>query len=210
MMESKIGRGLVVVVGMVLAAGLAGCGPGEAPEPTAIEREPTLPSASLERTVEEIVLELEAQRALLSELEAEGLRVDTEITGGTVTLVGQVHDPATPPAAQEIVSALEGVNAVENQLVVAGVAEDAVPPVDKPESLGSELEDALLEIEVRLALYGAAGLEAQSINVEAAEGVVTVTGSVPTSEAKDGAISAIRSIDGVEDVIDGLQVLQPV
>lgn len=73
-----------------------------------------------------------------------------------------------------------------------------------------ELADTTLETRVKLALYGAVGLDAQQIDVEAAAGTVSLVGSLSSSEEKAEALAAAESIDDVIQVIDMIQVVDPV
>jgi hyperosmotically inducible protein len=64
--------------------------------------------------------------------------------------------------------------------------------------------DAGLASKVKSKLADDETVKAASIDVEAHDGVVTLTGNVDTPQQKDQAVSLARSTEGVRDVVDNI------
>jgi osmotically-inducible protein OsmY len=197
----------MIMTAALALAGITGCGQRE-PQPPH-EQFPEVQQESIETALDEVTTELEVQVALLTNLGVEGLRVDTEVVGTDVTLRGQIHDPATPERAFEIVSGLPGVGTVTNDLSLVPVAEKGANE-GTLEALQQELADETLEVRVKLRLYGAIGLDAEGIEVEATNGTVTLGGSVEAQAEKTEAVAAAEATGGVMEVVDVIQVAEAV
>lgn len=76
----------------------------------------------------------------------------------------------------------------------------------KAERAGDKIDDAAITAKVKTALIGEPGLKALQINVDTANGVVTLTGAVDTSQNLDRATQVAQSVDGVKSVDNRLNV----
>jgi len=76
----------------------------------------------------------------------------------------------------------------------------------KAERAGEKIDDAAITAKVKTALVGEPGLKALQINVDTANGVVTLTGAVDTSQNLDRATQVAQSIEGVKSVDNRLNV----
>ena len=76
----------------------------------------------------------------------------------------------------------------------------------KTERAGDKIDDAAITAKVKTALIGEPGLKALKINVDTANGVVTLTGAVDTSQNLDRATQVAQSVDGVKSVDNRLNV----
>lgn len=186
---------------------LFGCGERETPPPQ--DMPPQVEQNVVEKTIDEITTELEIQLALLDELKADGLGIDTEISGDKVTLTGEVYDPATSVRAGEIVSQIPGVDSVVNEISVAPAPEMGASE-SSAEELQQKIVDESLELTLRLRLYAAIGTDSQRIEVEVEDGAVILGGWVPSEEEKDEALAAVNEVAGDSAVLDGIQVTQPI
>ena len=70
-------------------------------------------------------------------------------------------------------------------------------------------DDSGLSTRVRTALLNDREVAATNINVTAANGVVTLSGSVRTAAERDRAVAVARQTSGVSDVRSELAVSQP-
>jgi osmotically-inducible protein OsmY len=191
----------------VLAACLVGGCAQEAAPPE--ESFPEVRYDTIEASLAELETELHVQLALLDNFGVDGLRVESEVVGSRVILGGTVHDPATQELAGGVVSGLTGVEAVDNRIVVAP-SEDFAGEDDTAAEVEQELADATLEARITLALYGAVGLDAAQLEIEAVDGTVSVGGELGSEDAKAAALAAVDATEGVTQVIDMVQVAQPV
>ena len=66
--------------------------------------------------------------------------------------------------------------------------------------------DAGITTDVKTSLAADETVSAFDVDVDTNEGVVTLTGTVPSMVAKDRAVQIARSSDGVRDVVDNLRV----
>jgi len=113
---------------------------------------------------------------------------------GTVTLTGTVADSFRSGLAEATVADLPGVKEVVNDLVVS-------PGAPK------EASDAWLAVKVRTALRCTRNVDAGTIQVEAREGEVTLTGTATSAAQKGLAAKVARDVEGVRGVTSGLKVV---
>jgi hyperosmotically inducible protein len=76
-------------------------------------------------------------------------------------------------------------------------------------SIRPATDDAGVSTRVRTALLNDPQVAAGGINVTAANGVVTLSGSVRTAAERDRAVSLARQTSGVSDVRSEIAVTQP-
>jgi hyperosmotically inducible protein len=69
-----------------------------------------------------------------------------------------------------------------------------------------KLEDAAITAKVKAAMIGEPGLKALQINVDTANGVVTLTGAVDTPQHLDRATQVAQAVPGVKSVDNRLNV----
>ena len=115
--------------------------------------------------------------------------VDAHVADGVVTLRGTVHERFQREEAETTVRNLHGVREVRNEIVL----ERGPAPGD--------VEDA-----IDRALARAASIEAQAVEVEAADGTVTLRGTVHSWNEHDEVVDAAWSAPGVTAVDDRLVV----
>jgi hyperosmotically inducible protein len=125
---------------------------------------------------------------------ATDINVDTR--NGTVTLFGMVPNAAAKTEAEAEARKVSGVNRVANELqVVPSAKQEAVKARD------DDLKKAVSE-----ALKNREDLRDASIDVEVANGVARLTGTVPSEEDRLQAAIAARAIPGVRAVKDELRI----
>jgi len=115
--------------------------------------------------------------------------IHAEVTNGVLRLRGVVHRFAQRDAAEEAVCNLVGVRDVVNEVKLATA----------PTPAG-------LELDVQEAIRRRFGSECRDIWVDVADGVVTLTGVVPTFALLDDIERVVRSTPGVTRVVDQLLV----
>ncbi len=77
---------------------------------------------------------------------------------------------------------------------------------EKAGQTGNKIEDAAITAKVKMALVGEPGLKALKIDVDTANGVVTLTGVVDTPQSLDRATQVAQAVDGVKSVDNRLNV----
>jgi len=108
-------------------------------------------------------------------------------------LVGQAQTPELRARAYQIVSSVEYVQKVYNQIVISGVTTDL-----------SRTDDAWITGKVKSAMLGQKGLHSSQIKVITENGVVYLMGLVTRSQA-DLAVNSARRVEGVQKVVKVFQ-----
>lgn len=147
--------------------------------------------------------ELRVKTALLEKLGADALPISVTVIGTRVVLAGTVEKRATQELAEEVALAVEGIASADNRLALepesGGTAERAT------RDAGREIDDAMLESKVKLALFNELGKHAARIEVEAVDGVVSLRGWLPDKERERLAIRTAKEVRGVTKVVDLLK-----
>ena len=86
---------------------------------------------------------------------------------------------------------------------VVGCSSNQPMPAQKA---GSFVDDSYLTPAVKTKLTANEGLKAFDIKVITEAQVVTLSGTVPTSALRDQAVTVAKSVDGVKDVVDNIDV----
>lgn len=119
---------------------------------------------------------------------------------GKAILTGKVVERSTQELAEQVALYFYEVSKVDNQLR----AEKDRSLMDG--RLQDEGFDAMLESEAKAALAGEIGSHAKDVNVEAADGVVAVRGTVPDEARRKLALDTLASLSRISKVIDLLRV----
>jgi hyperosmotically inducible protein len=86
---------------------------------------------------------------------------------------------------------------------------DAQPPATtgmSTEKATEAVSDTTITTKVKTKLLTTKDLKSTGIHVKTKDGIVNVSGSVPSKEQHDLALDAIRSVEGVNSVHDSLKV----
>ena len=122
--------------------------------------------------------------------------VNVAVSNGRVTLTGEVRNEGERGQFENAARSVEGVTGVSDTTRIN-------PGMHGPkESLG----DAGLAAKVAASLAGQTGLNAFHIKTQAHDGIVTLSGALPTQAIKDTALETARHTDGVRSVVDRLTV----
>ncbi|HEY7491971.1 MAG TPA: BON domain-containing protein [Candidatus Tectomicrobia bacterium] len=121
-------------------------------------------------------------------------RITSTVTDGWVTLEGSVDRLRERDDAERAIRYLQGVHGVRNKLVVR-------PSTVQPGRVREVIEDALERCAER-----AAAREAERIQVQVSDGVVTLTGHVHSYAEKRAVMGAVSHAPGVHTVTDHLRI----
>ena len=89
--------------------------------------------------------------------------------------------------------------------VVAGAGTGAVVAHDK-RTVGAFIDDATIETRAKSRVLNEKNLEDAHINVTSINGVVLITGEVPSEQARTMALEKIRGINGVRRTVNEMRV----
>jgi len=157
--------------------------------------------ATGQRTVGGVASDLWITSATKMKLAADSRTPATEINvdsrDGVVTLFGMVPTQKSKSAAAEIAKGVAGVKRVENQIeVVSAAKQDMV-----------QARDEEIQAGVKKALLDRGEQENAGIGVEVKNGVVRLTGTVPTWQRNLSAVYVARSVTGVRSVRNEMKVV---
>jgi osmotically-inducible protein OsmY len=137
-----------------------------------------------------------AKMKLAADSRTPATEINVDTVDGTVTLFGMVPTTESKSAAQEVVQSVSGVKRVENKLeIVTAQQQNSV-----------QARDEEVQEDVKKALKDRGDQENASIGVEVSNGVVRLTGKVPTWERSLSAVYSARSVPGVRSVRNDMTV----
>jgi osmotically-inducible protein OsmY len=165
--------------------------------------------STVQAQVADALLLTRVRIALLEHLGSDGLRVQIEARDGIVELSGKVDKRSSEELAEPVARSVSGVREVHSRVTFSPDAKTSGPPearaVGKVES---EVADAMLEAKVKTKLLEELGKIAFDIEVEATDGVVSLSGTVPDGARRDLALKITKGTTGVRELHDLLKVKQ--
>jgi hyperosmotically inducible protein len=153
-------------------------------------------SLSAGEVVDDAAIGTRLKTALLADDLTDAIDIDIEVNAGNVQLNGYTDSQQAIDKAGEIAEQTEGVKSVKNNLKVA----------EGERSAGEYAEDKMLVAKVNAALVSAEGANAARIDVEVNNGKVSLGGHVDSESAKSAAEQAAKSVSGVREVDNNLEV----
>lgn len=155
--------------------------------------DPGLPAAAAAR---DIWITTAAKVRLIANSDTPARDINVDTRGGVVTLFGTVPTDAARRAAELEVGKVDGVKSIENALQV-------VPHVSA--AAGAQ-QDERVKDAIENRLKAREELADARIDVEVADGVARLTGTVRSQSDRLSALTVARTTDGVRSVIGALDV----
>jgi len=113
----------------------------------------------------------------------------------TLHLTGEVKNPTDKQRAEEVANQVVGTSGrVVNEVKVEG---------DNSDNLDSRIEKSLDKMFKEDDQWDR---DTTDLTFHSKAGVVTVTGDAPSQDVKDKVTAKVRSVDGVKDVVNDLQI----
>ena len=141
-------------------------------------------------TIDDGVISTQVNTALVGDSLTKAHNIDVEVFKGRVQLNGFVGSNAERTQAVALARKVNGVNAVDNNLLLRG----------EKRTTGESADDAALTSKVKSALIDDSRTKAHEINVETQHSVVLLAGFVANSASRSAAGDIARSITGVKKV----------
>jgi hyperosmotically inducible periplasmic protein len=146
-------------------------------------------------------------------------RIDVDTKDRVVTLSGAVDTPQARERAVEIARGTDGVKDVVDRLTVTPGAtpttgiddplqQKARESADKAKAAMPDLSDAGITTKVKSKFLGDTNVPGLAIDVDTKDGVVTLTGNVPTAAEKQRALKLAKETDGVKSVVDKIKLVK--
>jgi len=223
----------VVICGvavMLLTAGVASALATQEPQSTAGKaKDKTQDAAKKTATVlTDAEITSAVKTKLLGDTKVAGLKIDVDTDHGVVTLTGPVKSRAEKTEALRLARTTMGVKSVQDKLVVESVAtsgvsekstatkakektQDAAEKTADATKSGAKksaavLTDAEITSAVKTKFLADTQVGGLNINVDTADHVVTLTGTVHSDAEKAEALRLARTTKGVTKVVSKLTV----
>lgn len=197
MMDRKLSRlPLASLAAALLASALAGCAPlvvGGVAAGTAMMMTDRRSSGA---QIDDETIELRAS-SRLSDAFGDRAHISVASYNRQVLLTGEVPSEAAKQQAEQIVSRVDAVRSVINELAV-------MSPTTLPQRSG----DVLITGKVRASFVDASDLQATAFRVVTERGTVYLMGRVSPREA-ERATSIARQINGVQRVVRVFEIMTP-
>ncbi|MCX7545058.1 BON domain-containing protein [Marinicella gelatinilytica] len=156
-------------------------------------------------------LDGKVETALLVNRHLNNFEIDTDVKGRTVVLSGTVNSEIDKDLAGEIAKGIEGVNKVENNLVVEkpeNIDYDDEMDDDANRSFSNWYYDSTTTAAIKSKLLWNGETSGLKVNVDTMYGKVTLKGNVSSSAEKDLVEKIAENTDGVRSVDNQLKVVQ--
>ena len=149
--------------------------------------------------IDDSVLTSKVKIALIDDPITKAGQINVETYRGVVQLGGFVDNTQQKAQATKVARSITGVKEVRNDLRVS----------TKPEaSVGQDIDDSVVTASVKAKLADDTTTKAYQINVGTQKGVVQLTGFVDSTAMKTRAGEIARSVDGVKQVRNDLEIRQ--
>ena len=149
--------------------------------------------------VDDSVLTSKVKMALIDDPITKAGQINVETYRGVVELGGFVDNAEQKEQATKVARTITGVTEVRNDLRIS----------TKPEATaGQDMDDSMLTASVKTKLIEDATTKAYQINVGTQKGVVQLTGFVDSTAMKTRAGELARSVEGVKDIRNDLDIRQ--
>jgi osmotically-inducible protein OsmY len=135
-------------------------------------------------------------------------RINVSAHNGTVTLTGSVTWDQERQTIDTLVRNTPGVVSVTDRLQVSASAPQTAPVIESQPAQTSAQMDRSLTDRVVQALRADQSVSplAQNVIVATRNGAVTLTGNVPSEQARQSVANLVRNVSGVGSVYDNLEI----
>lgn len=215
-MKPVIFATIVLLAGVALAAG-----------PVSANATPVSQTATAKPTDNQLADRVNAK--IDADASLKKFDIDASVTAGVVTLKGTVATPAQKTRAARDAK-IAGVSRVDNQIMIdkdagKGIGTQTKEAVEKAaektkegaQTVGSKtkegvsktgevITDAWITTKIKTDFVGEDLLKGSDINVDTANHVVTLKGTVRTQAGRERAVAIAKKIDGVTRVVDQLTI----
>lgn len=157
------------------------------------------------KPVEDLQIQTAVLEAFNRSPDLGGKSIVVKVQDKMVTLSGTVDTPTQRSGAEQAAQAVDGVTGVTNNLTVANPQAPAEPPANVP----AVDQNADLAKRVKFELYDSGAFDTATMTVTAADGAVTLSGTVRSRAEQLLAERVAQGVPGVKKVINELRVAQP-
>ena len=171
---------------------------------TAQSRIDDRPGSGFTRGVADDTLAARVTSRLLWNAQTDGTDIQVSARNGVVTLTGRADTEASKNTATRLARTTRGVVRVDNRLSVDPNGQVAQAEAGEGDRA---MSDTWVAAKVNSSLMWSAGVDADDIDVEARDGVVSLTGTADSAASKRQAIELAQGVRGVKRVdASGLRI----
>ena len=178
--------------GLAIAAALAGLALAGCNRPDT----PADKKVTAGTELDDAVITTKVKSALMTDNVGKGGGTSVETRKGEVLLSGFVDDQAQADREVQLAKAVEGVQSVQNKLMVK----------DGKSTAGAVLDDSVVTVKVKTALMTDEQTKANQIAVTTNKGVVQLSGFVDSADEQARATSVARTVEGVQSVVNDTSI----
>ena len=178
-------------LGMAVAAALAGLALAGCDS-----RLPADKQASAGTHLDDAVITTKVKSTLLTDAQTRGGDTSVETRKGEVLLSGFVATQAQADREVQLAKGIEGVQSVQNKLMVKDGASTA----------GNVLDDSVVTVKVKSALLADDQTRGTEFAVSSNKGVVQLSGYVDSADKQARATSVARNVEGVQSVVNDTSI----
>lgn len=135
-----------------------------------------------------------------------GRNIDIDTKDGMVVLKGTVGSYSARRQAVGIARQTDGVKEVRDELQVAASADRSTNTGRAASRAAGQVDDGWITTRIQSKYFLEGDVQGSQIDVSSRRGVVTLTGTVRTEQAKQSAVQLARDTDGVRSVRDRLTI----
>ena len=178
--------------------------PSWLPSFSASQKQPVAQPPEESRPVEDLQIQAAVLESFNRSPDLGGKSIDVKVQDKLVTLSGTVDTMTQRNGAEQAAKAVDGVAGVTNNLAVANPQAAAEPPANVP-AVDQNVE---LAKRVKFELYDTGAFDTATMTVTAADGTVTMTGTVRSRAEQLLAERVAQGVPGVKKVINEVSVAQ--
>jgi hyperosmotically inducible protein len=161
-------------------------------------------SATVGDAITDTAITTKIKAKLIADNRTKTVKIGVETNNGVVTLSGKARSTRAKAAAETIASGVDGVKSVTNDITIGVKTTSVVTKTeDAADATGQAVSDTWITTKVKTSLLVDKQIKDGDVSVDTTDGVVTLTGTVPSTLQKTRAIHRIMKIKGVKNVVAG-------
>jgi hyperosmotically inducible protein len=158
-------------------------------------------SATVGAAITDTAITTKVKTLLSTDNSTRTVKITVDTANGIVTLGGKARSKKAKAAAEKIASNVDGVKSVVNNITVGVRTKSIGKKTDEAaDATGEAVSDSWITTKVKTSLLTDKAIKDGDVSVETTDGVVTLTGKIPTAAQKTHAIASIKKIKGVKRV----------
>ena len=158
-------------------------------------------SATVGDAITDTAITTKVKAKLIADNRTKTTKISVETNNGIVTLGGKARSAKAKEAAETIAKGVDGVKSVVNDIAIGVRTESIGHKAEKAaDATGEAVSDTWITTKVKSSLLTDSKIKDGDVSVTTTDGVVALTGTVPTSSQKEHATTSIKKIKGVKSV----------